>query len=133
MNDQQEEQEQEQEIWNDFQLLREAQKADAIEAEYNKFMDGDTETMLEIARNAWEYTPEETEAEEQEIEAEYFVSYVTIPESAIQANISTSNHVDGKYFVCLEGGADGWCGYTDTLAEAQALGKALIAEYLTTE
>jgi len=129
MNDQQEEQEN----WNDFQALREAKKADAIEAEYASFMNGDTGKMLEITSNAWEYTPEETEAEEQEIEAEYFVSYVTIPESAIQANISTSNHVDGKYFVCLEGGADGWCGYTDTLAEAQALGKALIAEYLTTE
>jgi len=187
MNDQQEEQEQEQEqeIWNDFQLLREAQKADAIEAEYNKFMDGDTETMLEIARNAWEYTPEETEDEDEETEAEsapaitpedtptitpaptgkwqlmntagfvyptratpketedededeeiereYHLHSVTIEGSAIHADISTSNSPEGKFFVALEGGADGWCGYTDTLEDAEKMGAALIAEYLTTE
>jgi len=57
----------EQENWNTFQANRKAEKDALIEAAYNKFMDGDTETMLEIARNAWENpTPiedEETEAE----------------------------------------------------------------------
>jgi len=138
MNDQNNDQQEEQENWNAFQATQQEKKDASIEAEYDAFMDainnGDTEALAVIADNAWEYTPptledEETEAEEQEIEAEYFVSYVTIPESKVKANISTSNHVDGKYFVCLEGGADGYQGYADTLADAEELGKALIEEY----
>jgi len=71
-----------------------------------------------------EQETEETEAEE--IEGEYFVSYVTIPESKVCALINKSN---GKYIIRLEGGADGWEGTAATIEEAQKIGEQLLAEY----
>jgi len=77
---------------------------------------------------------QDTEEEAEKIEAEYFVTYVTISGSAIQADISTSKSPKGRYFVSLEGvAAEGFNGYTDTLEDAEKMGEALIAEYLITE